>query len=165
MYLLSFSLKRGEPFQFISSFLHYWSFRYSVDFPKDKYVKVPACLNSRYRYNSERVAVCGHKLAWHNNSIFIGFCWCSVGRRLAGAGPGGSIDIEYEAAAAASCPEPGSSQQLAVSTWQLRDKVHRVQGDLTSAQPHLSSVQPSVPWSTLSISCVTLVLQTSGTDA
>ena len=34
-----------------------------MDFPKDKYVKVPACLNSRYRYNSERVTVCGHKLA------------------------------------------------------------------------------------------------------
>ena len=135
MYLLSFSLKRGEPFQFISSFLHYWSFRYSMDFPKDKYVKVPACLNSRYRYNSERVAVCGHKLAWHNNSIFIGFCWCSVGRRLAGAGPGGSIDIEYEAAAAASCPKPGSSQQSVPGGSVTRSTESRV----TSASPHLSS--------------------------
>ena len=125
-----------------------------MDFPKDKYVKVPACLNSRYRYNSERVAVCGHKLAWHNNSIFIGFCWCSVGRRLAGAGPGGSIDIEYEAAAAASCPKPGSSQQSVPGGSVTRSTESRV----TSPHLSLSSVQPTVPRSTLSTSCVTLVL-------
>ena len=41
-----------------------------MDFPKDKYVKVPACLNSRYRYNSERVTVCGHKLALAHQFYF-----------------------------------------------------------------------------------------------
>ena len=100
---------------------------------------------------------------WHNNSIFIGFCWCSVGRRLAGAGPGGSIDIEYEAAAAASCPKPGSSQQSVPGGSVTRSTESRVTSALP--QPHLSSVQPSVPRSTLSISCVILVLQSSDTDA
>ena len=112
-----------------------------MDFPKDKYVKVPACLNSRYRYNSERVTVCGHKLAWHNNSIFIGFCWCSVGRRLAGAGPGGSIDIEYEAAAAASCPEPGSSQQSVPGGSVTRSTESRVTSDLSLTSPQQCPAQ------------------------
>ena len=119
MYLLSFSLKRGVPFQFISSFLHYWksaAFDTQWIFPrintwKSRLASMP---HSRYRYNSERVAVCTTSWGWHNNSIFIGFCWRSVGWRLAGAGPGGTIDIEYEAPAAASCPE----HQAAVSSQQ-----------------------------------------------